>query len=165
MPIRLVAPHWYAHIELLESEQLDPERIGRLLGRHYGVLQFDGPGRDHEEDLSGMTVIFDSSHDVRGWMLWCTCQWTGPFYERTERNSRHGEASPQIRDSARDAFRDHLASLPIVQLHRAHRVLSEAKANLDRCVAIAKSNGVTWDEVGAVLGMSRQSAHERWRNP
>jgi hypothetical protein len=42
------------------------------------------------------------------------------------------------------------------------RVLKAAHANLDRAVVDARLAGVTWAEVGAGCGMSRQGAYDRW---
>jgi len=42
-------------------------------------------------------------------------------------------------------------------------VAREAADALDRVVVLARAQGATWREIGEALGISHQSAHQRWR--
>jgi hypothetical protein len=44
----------------------------------------------------------------------------------------------------------------------AAKAQTDAGAELDAAVADARAAGATWEQIGKALGMSRQSAHERW---
>ncbi len=47
-------------------------------------------------------------------------------------------------------------------LAQASATLRQAEASLDDTVTAAREAGITWAQIGAALGMTRQSAHERW---
>lgn len=44
----------------------------------------------------------------------------------------------------------------------ALRALAEDQQELDRAVTAARTNGRSWAEIGLVLGITRQSARERY---
>lgn len=43
-----------------------------------------------------------------------------------------------------------------------HQLAETAIANRIELIRMARSFGATWDEIGAALGMSRQTAHKRF---
>lgn len=43
------------------------------------------------------------------------------------------------------------------------QIIADAAAELERQIARALHYGATWAELAAVLGVTRQSAHERYR--
>lgn len=51
------------------------------------------------------------------------------------------------------------------QVGLALRALAEQQRELDEAVAAAHANGRSWGEIGLVLGISRQSARERYGQP
>lgn len=48
---------------------------------------------------------------------------------------------------------------------QAAAALAAADAKLRDRVAEARANGVTWDEIGDALGVSRQAAHRKFSDP
>lgn len=44
----------------------------------------------------------------------------------------------------------------------AAEALRRDEAALQQAVVAARAHGATWSQIGEVLGISRQSAHERW---
>lgn len=48
-------------------------------------------------------------------------------------------------------------------VRRAAEDRRAAELNLDHAVAAARKVGSSWAEIGDAVGISRQSAHERWR--
>jgi len=40
--------------------------------------------------------------------------------------------------------------------------LEKLKDELLACVSGARLNGASWSEIGGAVGMTKQSAHERW---
>lgn len=47
-------------------------------------------------------------------------------------------------------------------VERADRIAKEYADNLRLSVQIARDRGATWEEIGELLGVSRQAAHERF---
>ncbi|CAN5580440.1 hypothetical protein BH24ACT13_BH24ACT13_08420 [soil metagenome] len=45
------------------------------------------------------------------------------------------------------------------------RALADEQREVDEAVAAARQNGRSWGEIGLVLGVSRQSARERYGQP
>jgi hypothetical protein len=45
---------------------------------------------------------------------------------------------------------------------KASTSLRQAESELDAAVTNARAAGLSWAQIGAALGVSRQSAHERW---
>jgi hypothetical protein len=46
----------------------------------------------------------------------------------------------------------------------AHLAVEEVRRRRDELAVSAATNGATWREVGAAVGMSPQAAHERYRH-
>lgn len=71
----------------------------------------------------------------------------------------------QIHPSLYQLWRhSHVDRLDVLrQVHQRHLALAEARKELDRAVRRAHELGHSWGAIGQVVGMSRQSAHERWR--
>jgi hypothetical protein len=60
----------------------------------------------------------------------------------------------------------HLAAdRPLAALTLLSQVESWQRTLLDQAVAAARENGASWAEVGEAMGISKQSAHERFRTP
>jgi hypothetical protein len=78
-----------------------------------------------------------------------------PEHERSETESGIYTSSP-----VEEALGSIIAAASLVQ--DAQSVVEDAKELLDRTVVSAREARVTWAEIGSVLGMSRQSAWERF---
>lgn len=50
----------------------------------------------------------------------------------------------------------------LAEVNRAARQVAESQHRLTQAVQAARSAQVSWSQIGAAAGMSRQSAHERW---
>jgi hypothetical protein len=63
-------------------------------------------------------------------------------------------------------LRDNLAELATQWPLQALGVLAEVerwqRPLIEKAVAVARDNGVSWVEIGAALGITKQSAHERF---
>jgi len=57
---------------------------------------------------------------------------------------------------------DHDRRLAVMK--KANDALAEARTNLDHAVYNAHEAGCTWEDIGYTLGISRQAAHERFRD-
>ena len=55
------------------------------------------------------------------------------------------------------------ASTPDELVHRVTALLEDMRAALDQTVALARRDGLSWEQIGQAAGLTRQSAHERWR--
>ncbi|MCL1871220.1 MAG: hypothetical protein FWF90_12505 [Promicromonosporaceae bacterium] len=66
-------------------------------------------------------------------------------------------AQPDLADRLTD---DPAAHLDLVALHQAATV--EAAALLSTAIGSARHAGCTWEQIGAVLGMTRQAAQQRY---
>lgn len=123
---------------------------------------------DHE-------VVPDS--EIIGWRGACSCGWRGEMWERVKSlpaadfSRRRDFAAPdefanpssKVEDAIHDEWKAHLAPLEAVAgVEAAAREYHQAGHRLDKTVAAAKAAGASWADIGRVVGISRQSAHERW---
>lgn len=114
--------------------------------------------------------------EIFGWRGACTCGWRGELWERvsspTEADfSRRRDylspddfahASNEVEDAIDDEWKTHLAPLEEVAGVKAAARDNQAGHRLDKTVAAAKAAGASWTDIGRAVGISRQSAHERW---
>ncbi|WP_018584628.1 hypothetical protein [Salinispora arenicola] len=67
-----------------------------------------------------------------------------------------------------DVLRDNVAELATTWPLQALGILAQVerwqRPLIERAVAQARETGLSWTEIGNALGISRQSAHERFRN-
>ncbi|MCI9872774.1 hypothetical protein [Arthrobacter humicola] len=120
-------------------------------------------------------VVPDS--EIIGWRGACQCGWRGELWERVTSPeaadfSRRREylaydefahASNEVENAIHDEWKTHLAPLEAVAgVKAAAREYNQAGHRLDKTVAAAKAAGASWADIGRAVGISRQSAHERW---
>ncbi len=114
--------------------------------------------------------------DVIGWQVLCECGWRGPTWDRattvpTESGYADAEAAylpdgTTVEDAAQEAWREHVAPHSArTDLCTAAHEATAARRRLDDAVHTARSYGVTWAQIGADVGLTRQAAHERWGQP
>ncbi|TAP39064.1 hypothetical protein [Arthrobacter sp. S39] len=128
-----------------------------------------------DEMLPDYEVIPDSQ--IIGWRGQCECGWQGEMWERvTSRaaaNFSHrrdyfaldefATASSKVEDAIHDEWKTHIApSEAVLGVEAAAREYTQAGHRLDKTVAAAKAAGASWADIGRAVGISRQSAHERW---
>lgn len=115
---------------------------------------------------------------VIGWHSLCACGWTGPFWRRVvtaseESLSKHlafvpflGTAVPSVtvEDTMHQEWLNHAEpAAAISELQAASRAFKAAEGRVGRGVHSARAAGVSWATIGTTLGISKQSAHERWK--
>jgi len=125
--------------------------------------------------LPDYEIIPDSQ--IIGWRGQCECGWQGEMWERvTSRETADfsrrrdylppeepAHASGEVEDAIHDEWNAHIApSEAIVGVEAAAREYTQAGHRLDKTVAAAKAAGASWTDIGRAVGISRQSAHERW---
>ncbi|MDE8670984.1 hypothetical protein PY310_20695 [Pseudarthrobacter sp. H3Y2-7] len=72
-------------------------------------------------------------------------------------------ASSEVEDAIQDEWNAHIApSEAILGVEAAAREYNQAGRRLDKTVAAAKAARASWADIGRAVGISRQSAHERW---
>ena len=71
--------------------------------------------------------------------------------------------SGEVEDAIHDEWKAHLGPLEAVAgVEAAAREYNQAGHRLDKTVAAAKAAGASWADIGRAVGISRQSAHQRW---
>lgn len=122
----------------------------------------------------------DVSHPPVGYRAMCSCGWIGDAdYPPAE----HGQLSatsdwaqhmkplwaaapPQWLLGRSDSLREDLADLTGRWPLQALTVLADVerwqRPLVSQAVAAARENGISWAEIGAALGITKQSAHERF---
>jgi hypothetical protein len=79
--------------------------------------------------------------------------------EELERAATDAERWLDSLDPATDAAED---PADLRRIGLALRDLADNQREIDEAVAAARANGRSWGEIGLVLGISRQSARERY---
>ncbi|RAM37254.1 AsnC family protein [Arthrobacter globiformis] len=120
-------------------------------------------------------VVPDS--EIVGWRGHCSCGWQGDRWERVasptaaDFNRRRdyisaddsAHASLRVEDAIHNEWNAHVApSEALLGLEAAARDYNRAGRRLAKTVAAAKATGASWADIGRAVGISRQSAHERW---
>lgn len=115
--------------------------------------------------------------EIIGWRGACVCGWQGEMWERVTTPAaadlsrrrdyvapdEFANASSEVEDAIQDEWNAHIApSEAILGVEAAAREYSQAGHRLDKTVAAAKAAGASWADIGRAVGISRQSAHERW---
>lgn len=149
------------------------EGSGVSSGRGYHVGEYDGTDAGD----------WRPAEQVTGWRAACECGWRGPDWtrdssgtnvdacvvDRTDRVIYLGRAAQwaDLDDDAEDAvifhWRSHIR--PWKALEDVGDLAEQAAKigrELDAAVASARSGGATWADIGRAVGITRQSARERW---
>lgn len=111
----------------------------------------------------------------------CTCGWTDEMWFPVGEEGRKAaeeqwwrvHALPAVNDAPphwlkvkSDVLREQVEILSAGQPRAALQLLAEVdrwrRAETDRAVASARAHGMSWAAIGGALGISRQSAHERF---
>ncbi|WP_017584289.1 hypothetical protein [Nocardiopsis valliformis] len=130
------------------------------------------------EDHNGFTVMvldnttatskwsLEIADRVTGWRAGCKCGWSGlDTFSRADYPSEHGRATDQVTQYLSQAWQDHVYSaVPELRLHTLASQRSLTDAALDSEVQTLRLRSVSWDRIGAAVGIARQSAWERWKH-
>jgi len=133
--------------------------------------------RSHYREHDGAPVV----GTVAGWRAGCDCGWTGTqLFPRAEYEPAPAEGNVPIDGICPEAVEElcsaeweaHLRQvLPLLAVHDAARHLAEltpaydaARDNLADAVHTARDQPgpASWQGIADVVGITRQSAHERW---
>lgn len=151
---------------------------GRLSSSSSGEARLvKGVSGQYKRDnlMTDYEVIPDA--EIIGWRGACDCGWQGEMWERvaspveTDFSARRdyaaldGFADPsrEVEDAIHDEWTVHIApSDAVLGVEAAAREYVQAGQRLDKTVAAAKAAGASWADIGRAVGISRQSAHERW---
>ncbi|MFD8533886.1 AsnC family protein [Streptosporangium canum] len=136
-----------------------------------------GPGPlretgERETEVDGRTAI--------GWRALCQCGWRGELWQKVATPGEHdpahhrvydpdpcswGSAPTGLEEAMHREWRGHLEPETLTAVRIEARALADAHARLDDAVRAAREDGRSWADIGAAVGISRQSAHERWAQP
>lgn len=158
----------------------DPQRLGRdLVAEDYGVLVARVDGPDGQRELAYEQWQYRPVVQVTGWVAACTCGWRGRPWIRVSEPAGQDLAArrvypgddvdaarlPELEAAVHDEWLSHV---------RPHEVLAQVAAlasehaevgrRLDAAAVAARVARVSWADIGAAAGITRQSAHERWRH-
>ncbi|WP_458782336.1 hypothetical protein [Arthrobacter sp. D3-16] len=115
--------------------------------------------------------------EMIGWRGACGCGWQGELWKRVASpadadfsrrrdyisSGGFADASREVGDAIHEEWKAHISpSEAILGVQAAAREHSQAGQRLDKTVAAAKAAGASWADIGRAVGISRQSAHERW---
>ncbi|MCT9626734.1 AsnC family protein [Pseudarthrobacter equi] len=115
--------------------------------------------------------------EMVGWRGACDCGWQGELWKRvaspadadfTRRRDYvaldgFADASREVEDAIHEEWKAHIGpSDAILGVTAAAREYAQAGQRLDKTVSAAKAAGASWADIGRAVGISRQSAHERW---
>lgn len=149
------------------------EGSGTSSGRGYHVGEYDGTDAGD----------WRPSSEVTGWVAACECGWRGLPWARDSSGSNvdacvvdHMKRVIHLGHAAEWADLDDDAESAVIGQWRAHIApwksledvgdlaarYAEVGRELDAAVASARSGGATWADVGRAVGITRQSARERW---
>lgn len=119
--------------------------------------------------------------EVTGWRVQCECGWRGTTWQRDEATNDDPTEEQldadhmllpdgrTLEDVGHEEWKRHVQPLATAESVRsAAAAVRDAEAALDDAVAAARAGDppATWEQIGRAVGISRQSAHERWaRNP
>ncbi|MFI7613532.1 hypothetical protein ACIBP6_20110 [Nonomuraea terrae] len=123
------------------------------------------------------------TRDFVGYQATCSCGWTDRRrYPATPEGTKEAEyrwwsrhagplsmaAPPSWLVIKSDLLCQQIVGLtadrPLAALTLLSQVESWQRTLLDQAVAAARQNGSSWAEVGEAMGISKQSAHERFRD-
>lgn len=125
---------------------------------------------------------------VVGWRAGCECEWRGRPWTRVHSAAAAGaeawHSDGSVVDETHrlifqpggfydldnvaervviDEWREHIAPFKAVEsVEEAAAKYGAAGRELDNAVAAARAAGASWADIGRAVGISRQSAHERW---
>lgn len=113
--------------------------------------------------------------EVVGWRAQCECGWVGPRWRRVTDPADHdlaahrvfdregGDPPVEVDDLAHQEWKAHVApDETLAVLASAAAEARAARRRLDQAASCARAAGASWEAIGRAVGISRQSAHERW---
>lgn len=132
------------------------------------LVHHDGQGRplgDRWEERPDSEVV--------GWVAACECGWRGEPWQRVAPGAQNLDrrlayspdafAPDRVEEAAHDEWLKHVApERGLAAIREAAVRRAQADRELEEAVRSAQSAGASWAKIGEALGISRQSAHERF---
>jgi hypothetical protein len=143
-----------------------------------GVLVQGVTGRYRRDELMRDYEIVPDA-EVIGWRGACTCGWQGALWTRVGSAAEEdlprrrayipasgfSDPSATVEEAIGEEWRAHAVPVTLVaDVRAAARGYARAGERLTASVAAAKAAGATWADIGAAVGITRQAAHERWKD-
>ncbi|WP_280460901.1 AsnC family protein [Nocardia carnea] len=151
----------------------------------YGSSWGGGPVATHTADGTLLDIADQPVHsyaEVVGWRAFCSDpgdyrgdeHWRGPLWHRVATLAEQDLDARRIYcgDEMLDEESEDLISVDweihvgaSAELHLvdiAHDQVVDAQRKLTEAVRTARDAGASWTDIGRAVGISRQSAHERW---
>lgn len=137
--------------------------------RRFGPGPLRGQHRGARETIDGREAL--------GWRGLCECGWRGPLWERVQVPAEHdpashkvydpdpspyGDAPAEVEDAIHREWTAHLEPETLISVRSMAQAVNDAQAQLTEAVREARRDGRSWADIGGAVGISRQSAHERW---
>lgn len=149
-------------------------------GSHKGYVSIEVPDGRRVTAVEDDRLVLDDASSVSisetiGWLARCTCDWKAPLMIRrlTDRSvspgpdqvydPEGGPAPKWVEDNFYTEWLDHVRPTSLDLVRRAAHEAEAADRRLDDAVAATRNCGVSWSDIGEAVGISRQSAHTRWR--
>ncbi|MCA1702357.1 MAG: hypothetical protein LC808_03445 [Actinobacteria bacterium] len=115
---------------------------------------------DNGESAGGAWTTEIAERTV-GWRCECSCGWVGPVYDSKGPTSPTDEQADAMMDGDWEA-KHARPLLPLAGLDALAQQVAEADRKLRVGVAAARAGGVSWEQIGRALQVSRQAAWERY---
>lgn len=134
-------------------------------------------GRPATDSTAGYVLAGDErvpGDRVAGFQVRCACGWSGAYWTRVDPGQQDSSARrihtpdgfdppAEVEDSMHAEWLRHVApAQAATAIAAAAGDHAATRTALDAAVRAGRAAGVSWADVGAAAGMSRQSAHERW---
>lgn len=110
--------------------------------------QSDGEHEGHAERLPG------------GWRGRCDCGWSGPSHVTA--TMLDPDLPAAVEEAIRREWAAHLPPASLRALRQAAAAARIAQEHLEAAVCAARDDGRSWADIGSAVGITRQTAHERW---
>ncbi|MET8145652.1 hypothetical protein ABZU32_35575 [Sphaerisporangium sp. NPDC005288] len=147
---------------------------GGALVRAFGP----GPGRLPAQRLAPPEVV--DGREAIGWRGMCECGWRGPLWQRVDSAQEHdttdrriwwpdldqyADAPADVENAIGNEWRRHLPAEELAAVREHAQEAAAAQVRLTDAVHAAREAGHSWADIGEAVGITRQSAHERWARP
>jgi len=105
-----------------------------------------------------------AASDATAWQAECACGWQGSVRDDPGQGHDGDRRSvPRVlRLAPRREWAAHVGSTVTMPVRRAAGEVARAQERLDAEVHRARLVGASWAQIGDAVGVTRQSAHERW---
>ncbi|GGL56686.1 hypothetical protein [Planomonospora parontospora] len=97
-----------------------------------------------------------------GWRGRCDCGWVGPSHPTYPAPKDGDDAPDAVAAAIREQWAGHLTPATLRAVQEAAAAAKAATERLEEAVRAARADDRSWADIGAAVGITRQTAHERW---